>query len=337
MRNLLNILSILLGVMVSITSCHREDAPYDDTVQDENGSPISFSHINASLETRADEATGTTTPPIESFKVWASRTYGSGNSEQTNYSIFRGDVVDYDSDNSSWEYSPVRYWQSGTYDFIAVSQYPDGTAGTLSADGLSLTFGTNGWDLTASPQDLLLAAAPDVSGDARFNKTAPSAVDLAFNHQLALVKFSAMNVETDEEVSITVTDIEISGHNTVATKLEPNKNPVWTFTQATAGGQSLSPETGTSISTEGYTEIPADILVFPQTCESLFLELTFNDTHNGVTTIGNIKTATISTAWETGKQYEYKINVGFDAIRIGAITVTDWVNGGAIEPDEDEF
>jgi hypothetical protein len=56
-----------------------------------------------------------------------------------------------------------------------------------------------------------------------------------------------------------------------------------------------------------------------------------------VTTIGNIKTATISTAWETGKQYEYKINVGFDAISIGAITVTDWGNGGAIEPDEDEF
>ena len=336
MRDLLNILSILLGVMVSITSCHRKDAPYYDTIQDKNGSPISFSHINASLETRADEATGTTTPPIESFKVWASRTYGSGNSEQTSYSIFRGDVVDYDSDNSSWEYSPVRYWQSGTYDFIAVSQYPDGTAGTLSADGLSLTFGTNGWDLTASPQDLLLAATPDVSGDTRFNKTAPSAVDLAFNHQLALVKFSAKNVDT-KDVSLTITGIKIKGHHTVATGMVYNEAAAWSFPETVSGEESWSSEAGISISKTDYTEIPSEMLAFPQTCASLFLELTFSDTHNGVTTIGNIKTATISTAWETGKQYEYKINVGFGAISIGAITVTDWVNGGAIEPDEDEF
>ena len=342
MKNLLNILFVLLGVMVSIASCHRVDTPYDDIPQDETGASISFSHINASLETKTDGSGSTTAPSISSFKVWASRTYGSGDNQNTNYSIFGGDIVEYDSDNRLWEYSPVRYWQPGTYDFIAVSQYPDGTAGTLSADGLSLTFGTDGWDLNTDTQDLLLAATPNVSGDTRFNVSSPSAVDLAFNHQLALVKFSAKNVDA-RDVTISIKSISVQGNQTTALgfKYIGTSAPqvtTWTLDNVTPSQNiPLILEEGKSsimLDKNSPKDLTSGMVVFPQTC-TLEIEISYDVVANGGTAT-NTKSASRSISWSSGKIYEYSINITSDHISFGVEpTVIDWKTAEFTDSDSE--
>ena len=77
------------------------------------------------------------------------------------------------------------------------------------------------------------------------------------------------------------------------------------------------------------------MLVFPQTCTNLVVELTFTDVYNGITTTGNTTSAIITIDWKPGKQYHYNINVSFEKISIGTITVKDWSSGGQIGTTED--
>ena len=63
----------------------------------------------------------------------------------------------------------------------------------------------------------------------------------------------------------------------------------------------------------------------------------WTDTHNGATSVANVKSATIPTDWKAGKQYIYKINISFDTISIDVPTVVDWTEGGNIENDDIEM
>ena len=110
------------------------------------------------------------------------------------------------------------------------------------------------------------------------------------------------------------------------------QSAAWTFPENTSGEHSFT--CSTDITKTGYTDLGSSVLVFPQECEALRVELTFTDTHNGVTTTGNIKSATIQTNWDTGKQYNYKINVSFDSISFGTLTVDDWADGENINSED---
>ena len=329
MKKFLNITYVLLGAMIILNSCHREDFP-SHQIPTESDCPIEFSPISASLETKTDASA-----TIEDFKVWASNKVNNVD----NYNVFGSEGTDVRKSGSDWVYSPVRYWQPSNYNFYAVSPIEISSSipisGSLSSSGLSIYFGEkvdgsySGWDLSSNQVDLLLASEQNVT--TRLNAT-NTPVDLAFDHLLSKITFTAKNVEEDN-VSITVTGIEIRGCHTKSIGMTYNQEDTWTFPATTSGAHSL-PAFSQAITKTEYTDIGSSILVFPQECKTLRVELTFNDTHNGVTTTGNVKSAIIQTNWDAGKQYNYKINVSFDSISFGDITVDEWADGQIINSED---
>ena len=321
MKNIYNILSILFGAVIVLTSCHREDIPCNVTEVGEN--PISFSTVYASLDTKTDEANaGTTVPTITEFNVWASRTIGS----DVDYGVFgaAGQTV-YNDDLEAWTYSPVRYWQEGSYHFLAVANAPESYTGTLNDTGLALSFG-NGWDITEDHSDILLATK-NVENAAG---SVPGSVALEFSHQLAKINFCIKNTDP-RNPTITIKDVSISGNKTVASGLNIGSQRTWSFVETESAAQSLTID-NSSTSIDSYTETTRDFLVFPQTT-TLTVSVTFDDVLNGVTTSDYEKSATITTTWVAGKIYSYQINLSSDHIKFAEPKVADWQDGGAADTE----
>jgi hypothetical protein len=326
-NNIFNIVSVLLGVTIALTSCHREDIPYYED-QKGMGSPISFSSIDASLETKSDAGPN-------SFHVWASLTNGS----QTLCDVFdaTGEDVTYNQTKKAWTYSPVRYWQDGTYNFIAVAQAPESVTGELKDTGLELTF-TNGWNLNNDKKDLLLAVAlnePD-----RLNASSVTPVSLVFGHQLSMINFSAKNTD-EREASLVIISVEISGNHKTASGLKHSmlstSSATWSYTGSTSEKQTLplyGSASSVALNKETHTPITEDVIVFPEEKCELEVSLTFIETINNVDQIVT-KSAKISpTYWSAGKKYEYSVNLTSDRLVFGEPNVIDWADGGLVS---DEF
>lgn len=333
MKNIHIILTTLLGTMIALASCQREDVPHNGTPE-ENGTPISFSAIHASLDTKGDDGetseggseTGTTTPEISSFHVWASRTYGQTGSPTTDNTIFSGEEVTYKS--GVWQYSPVRYWQTGSYQFVAVSQMTDiktSYTGSITNSSLNLSFTSPGWNLSTTPADLILAPAT-VSGDSQRNNNAN--VAFTFDHQLAKVKFSAKNNDS-REPSITITGVKISGNSKIASSMTYNptsRSATWALSNTDGWSISITP---VDLKTDEFEDITDYVLVFPENLQadnrSFTVEITFNEILGGVTTTGNVKSATIKPTWAAGYKYDYNITLTSDHLTFSEPTVTEWV------------
>ena len=321
MKNAINILYFLLGVVFIFGSCQSEDVPdYDLPAADSK--PIEFSGVNASVETK-----GTDDLPISDFKVWASRTYN----EATEYGIFGTTGTEVNkmvAENSlSWTYSPVRYWRPGSYDFTAVSPHSLAN-GQLTEEGLELDFG-DGWDLAAAQTELWIASTTGVSN---------VVVPLEFNHMLSKLSLTAINVATDGTV-IVVTGVKIYGIHRKATAY--STEDAWTrMEESTATSPYVSYTPSDELSIAGGDPVlltPEDgILVFPGAI-SLGVEVTFN--HGGSST-NYSKSASTSDTWVAGTHYEYKINIGPDYIEFNPVSVQPWDdnNGnGYVADDNIEF
>lgn len=322
--------------MIALASCQREDVPHNEALE-ENGTPISFSAIHASLNTKANEGetsedgseTGATTPEISSFHVWASRTYGETANPTTDNSIFSGNEVRYD--NGVWKYSPVRYWQTGNYRFVAVSQTTETKAsytGSITNSSLNLSFTSPGWNLSSTPADLIAASAT-ASGETQRNNN--TEVAFTFDHQLAMVKFTAKNTDP-RDATISIKSISIKGNKTTASSMtyfaSSTPTTTWTFSDATPV-QQLSLQfgdgkTAITLAKDSKTTLTSEFMVFPQGC-TLEIELSYDVVENGGTASNNTKSATKAVSWEGGKIYEYNINVTSDHISfVKEPTVVDW-------------
>ena len=342
MRSAFNILSALIGVVMLIVSCHREDIPYND-IQEEGVTPISFSAINASLDTKGEEGGSVTSPAISTFRVWASRTYGPSTNLSTNNQVFGLNGTDVTYNNNVWAYSPVRYWQTGSFNFIAASHTTATTSsytGLLTDNVLVLNFTSPGWNLSTTPADLILATAT-ATGDTQLSN--PTNVSLAFTHQLSKVKFRAKNVDS-RDVSISITGISIKGNHKTATVMTYTMSSTpavsWEYADDTSTSQNInlkleSGKEAISLSKTAYVDLTPDVLMFPETC-TLEVTVDYSVTINGKS--GNdSKSATISTAWSPGKIYEYQINFTSDHITFAEPTVTDWIAGGSVTDNDIPF
>lgn len=313
-----NILSVLLGGMLVSMSCHREDVPGTAKPVD-GGEPIEFSSVYASVEVKAD--TREATPLPASFMVWASRTANSA----TNYNVFGEDGTTVrntgTSDSQKWVYSPVRYWQSGDYNFVAVTPVDLALSGELTAAGLELNFGS--WNLIANPTDALVATS-DVSNDV---------VPLTFGHLLSKISFSA---KTIHDTPIEITSIKISGHHKDAkSTVLSGVGSEWEFNDDGTASQDIKSSVSASYTLTGTsTKVSSDVLVFPENC-SLTVDVTIR---HSSTAGGYPKSATISsTNWLSGQKYDYVINVGPDRISFSEPIVSPWVNSGDIADEGIEF
>lgn len=332
MKNIRIILITLLGAMIALASCQREDVPHNGTPK-ENGTPISFSAIHASLATKGDDggtedgsATGTTTPEISSFHVWASRNESSNDIFGTHGTTVTA------GNNGLWIYSPVRYWQTGTYNFAAISPLSISEniaiSGSIDNGELSLSFGTenSNWNLASVPTDLLIAEAASVTG--RVNSTSPQSVSLTFTHLLSQIYFEAKNADANG-TPIEVTKVEISGNNKVASGLIYNMSAVdskvsWTYTDNGSASQDISLSTSKTLG-DTYESVTPNVMVFSQNCD-LIVKVTFKDKENVASTIE--KSAVIdNTGWMPGKRYKYKISISPDKIIFDQVSVEAWSQG----------
>ena len=307
MKMTYNILSFLLVGMFVIASCHREELPGTD-LPAEGGEPIEFSSVYASVETKAEPDATSDLP--ENFKVWASRTVNSN----TNYNVFGENGTTVTNTGSAgtpkWTYSPVRYWQSGEYNFVAVTPADFPTSGELTSNGLELSFGTSGWDLSANQTDLLLATS-NVSNQI---------VSLSFSHLLTKISFSAKNATS---TPIEITSVKISGHHKEAESLVLSEEAaVWEFKDDGNASQDITSSASDSYELSSTaTKVTSDVLVFSEDC-SLTVEVTIR---HAAEAAGYPKSATISTTgWLPGMQYDYVINVTPDGISFSEPRVEGW-------------
>jgi hypothetical protein len=310
----------LLGLLLILVSCHREELPIT-----KNDYPIEFSGISGCLETKADDNQTSSLPSdFTGFRVWAQ------NGSNLNVFGANGTEVSTSDGGQTWTYSPVRYWQAGTYNFYAVSP-KDFATGSLSNGALTLTF-ANGWNLS-SQTDIMLATASNITG--RFNTDdKPEAVGLTFNHLLSKIGFSVKNADTNN-ATIKVTSVSISGNHKSVSSYSTTSGWSWQGDdRATNQTLPLANSAGITLSTTAYTSItPSEgVIVFPETECTISVSVTFDQQKGNVTTPAT-KTATISNQlWQPGYKYDYKLTVTADAIKIDFDPdVTPWGEGGSAD------
>ena len=298
-----SILSVLFVAMFVLTSCHIEDNPVASTPV--NGDePIEFSSVYASVDTKT--TTGENSALPANFQVWASKTVNSN----TNYNVFgeNGTTVTNtgSADSPKWTYSPVRYWQSGEYNFVAVTPVTLAT-GELTEDGLELSFGS--WTLSSGIDALF--ATSDASNEV---------VSLTFKHLLSKISFSAKNATS---TPIEITSVKISGHHNEAESLVLSEEAaVWEFKDDGNASQDITSSASDSYELSSTaTKVTSDVLVFSEDC-SLTVEVTIR---HAAVAAGYPKSATISTTgWLPGMQYDYVINVTPDGISFSEPRVEGW-------------
>lgn len=332
MKNILNILSTLFGAVIVFASCHREDIPCN--TPEESVYPITFSAVTAYLDTKSPETKDETIARIKAdgFHVWGSRDNDSN--------VFTCDGIDVtyvagtDGTSGLWQYSPVRYWASGDYTFYAVSPKNFVSTGGFETDGsFKLNFG-DGWDLSSTKIDLMLGKATASGASKLAEANGPTPVTLTFEHMLSMINFTAKNTE-GRESTITITGVEISGNHYVAESCTMSSSSrQWNFADATAIWP-VGLQNDVTLATDQFSAITSDLVVFPENNFNLTVKVSYNITIDGATG-SDIKSATITPTWESGKIYTYQINLTSDHITFSDPKVKDWADGGSAD-DEIEF
>ena len=350
MKNIISILSLLFGAMVACISCNREEISGAD-MPVEDGMPIAFFGLQTWVDTKAGTEDGSEEDITQSlpetftkFNVWASRVQAV-NGENQPFEVFNETTVEKTGSGATvaWSYSPIRYWQPGTYNFYAVSPTSISSSipisGTLTSAGLSLAFGElsgnqySGWDLSQNQVDLLMASNTDFPS--HYNLSENNPVELTFDHILSKLTFSVGNKSTDNDIIVTA--IKLYGNHKKATGYTSSLSWI-TDSKSVSNSPFVYTEKRVSLyklesdGQIGYSEILKDLLVFPETCKitvEVTLKLDANSSSNGYTK----SSGELEVTWTTGKHYHYQIKVAPDNISFSEPKVIDWVDGGKVDSD----
>ena len=308
-----------MTTLLILTGC--QDKPSLDPVPGPSETyPIQFG-ISADLD--VESKTVIDNSNVTGFSFFALGNLTVDGEQQTNLFGENGSIVSYGTD--SWSYSPLRYWQPGSYEFAAVMPFIAGYTPSFSASNqLTLNFGTNGFNLASSQADLMVAF------DSRTVQSASAAtpVDFNFDHQLALVTIEGASKDPNTN-GIQVTGIKVfgnsaktSGNMTFAnnqgtvsatytlTGATTSSSPYKTFLAADeAGLQATDDWTLVAPAADGtpvYDVLIPELIVFPETCE---FTIVVNYTEGG-----NPKTmtGTLPATWEAGKKYTYRFHLASD-------------------------
>ena len=308
-----------MTTLLILTGC--QDKPSLDPVPGPSETyPIQFG-ISADLD--VESKTVIDNSNVTGFSFFALGNLTVDGEQQTNLFGENGSIVSYGTD--SWSYSPLRYWQPGSYEFAAVMPFIAGYTPSFSASNqLTLNFGTNGFNLASSQADLMVAF------DSRTVQSASAATPVDFNldHQLALVTIEGASKDPNTN-GIQVTGIKVfgnsaktSGNMTFAnnqgtvsatytlTGATTSSSPYKTFLAADeAGLQATDDWTLVAPAADGtpvYDVLIPELIVFPETCE---FTIVVNYTEGG-----NPKTmtGTLPATWEAGKKYTYRFHLASD-------------------------
>ena len=314
-------LNILMTTLLILTGC--QDKPSLDPVPGPSETyPIQFG-ISADLE--VESKTVIDNSNVTGFSFFALGNLTVDGEQQTNLFGENGAHVSYDTATESWTYSPVRFWQPGSYEFAAVMPFIAGCTPSFSASSqLTLDFGTNGFNLASSQADLMVA----FNSRTVQSVSAATPVNFNFDHQLALVTIEGASKDPNT-TGIQVTDIKVYGNsakttgNMVFTNNQGTISSTYTLTGTTNAASPYKTfyaidEAGTATTRDWnlvaptadgspvYDVLIPELIVFPETCT---FAIVVNYTENGNS---KTMTGTLPASWEAGKRYTYRFHLASD-------------------------
>ena len=276
----------------------------------------------------------------DGFVVWSSMKSAESNSYADVFGP-GGTKVYY----PDWNYSPIRYWNKGTYKFSAVlpasafnadfikngdNSSTSGFSGEIDDDGnLTLDFGNSGLNLADNQIDLMVAC-----GDANnASGTSPGQVTFSFQHQLAMVSFKA-NIANSSRSTIRIDAITIYGNAGSASEA--------TFTRSGNTFRANFETTGSTeqnpyIRKEGAwttsgVRLVENLMVFPERNGKFTLKVDYTETLDG-TSKTDTQSVEAAFTWTAGNKYLYEFTISTKNIIFGVPTVVPWSDPVSAEGD----
>lgn len=343
---------ILLITILILTGCKDHQSYDPESAQSEN-IPIEFGvSSDLSVESKAPITTNTDA----GFIAFADLTVSGSDP----VSVFGdgGQVVTHNG--STWSYSPVRYWQVGSYFFAGVMPAADFYTAAFSTNDqgnkqVTLDFGKDendlkkGYDLAGIQADLMASFAPVQMQ----NLASPSPVDFVFSHQLAWVVIEAASMDAGlGDDGIMINELKVYGNSPATegdivytynngnitvdqTLVAPTdeENVYKTFTPA-AGAAADKDWKLVKHGAEApvYDTLVPELLVFPEEC-TFYIIVTY--TEDG---IKKTRKGFLAADWEAGKKYTYKLHLATDISF--SVSVSGWgeenvSDGDSTDADDD--
>lgn len=332
------ILNILLITTLILTGCNGYSSLDSETTQSENP-PIMFA-VSGDLSVGSKTVIDNTNYTGYGFKALGGLTIDSWNTNE----VFGASGVEVSYSTNGWGYSPVRYWQSGSYVFAGVMPSTVPCTPSLSATNhnlLTLDF-ANGFNLAESQTDLMVAF--DEVNVASTSAMTSTSVDFDFDHQLSLVVIQGASVDPNT-AGIEIQEIKVYGNSPStagdmvftyeeATETTPTSisyayelvsntdadNVYKTYYRPTdlTGASTENDWNLVAAGTSGpiYDVLVPELLVFPQQC-TFYIVITYNEGNTTKTRIGSL-----SADWKAGKKYTYTFNLATDITF--SVDVAEW-------------
>lgn len=320
MKRITNIL--FLTATLLMTGCGGH-SPLDPEPVQPGLYPIDFG-ISADLEVESKSVIDNDNVTDYGFLAFGNLTVDGV--QQTDLFGPTGEAVLYDEEAEDWTYSPLRYWQTGSYEFAAVMPYLTAFTPSFSADNqFTLDFGTNGFNLAANQADLMVA----FDSQTVRNASTATPVDFNFAHQLALVtiegaskdpnttglqidaiKVYGNSARTDGNMVFTNNQGTIIPAFTVSESKTTSDEPFKTFLADDEAGEAPTHDwTLVAPAADGspvYDVLIPELIVFPETCS---FTIVVSYTENGSP---KTMTGTLPATWEAGKKYTYRFHLASD-------------------------
>lgn len=325
--------SILLVTLLVLTGCKDNSSYAPEPGLNENH-PIEFGVSGSlSVESKAPITAGA------DFIAFGDLTVGEsdpvpvfGDEEQEGQEGQEVTFIDDDQNPPHYTYSPMRYWQLGSYSFGGVMPAGDFYTATFSSSDQTITLDfceevvegeegsetkTKGYNLAEHQADLM-AAFHTVNVQSLSN---PARVHFEFDHQLAWVVIEAASRNTGlSNEGLQITELNIYGNTpstegnivftnnagkvsvtqTLSAEKTNSGNPYKTFTD---GWQLVKPGAdGKPV----YATLVPQLLVFPEEC-TFYIEVKYTENGTEKTRVGSL-----AADWEAGKKYTYKLHIATD-------------------------
>lgn len=228
--------------------------------------------------------------------------------------------------NDLWGYDDLKKWEAGTYAFAAYSNGGtttqdgkiDGDVTFSSTDGLQINYTVDNDD----KRDLIMAySTTDINAT-----NAP--IEFTFKHALAMIKFTLKSNLGDNEVSISNFVVKSINNQGTAT-IKDDGVVAWTNQTGTENFGSV--DFTTTQATAGESD---ELVVVPQSGNSLSVEFTAKVTADQGEITKNLKATITTYDWQPGYRYNYTATItgtDMEVIEFSAPTVTEW--GGYTDID----
>lgn len=300
-RKIYPTLIILLGLMGTLTSCHRYEPIADEHVQTDIPillAPDSEWPDMVKVSGPIDEVGDLSDDGIV---VW-----GRLNSDTEVFGQ-NGTKAKY----PDWDYSPKKYWTVGSYTFASV--LPASSFKTSDSDnGYTCTWNNDFTKASFSPPfnlkedqiDLMTAFAAEEFTLDHINEVEEiQAVKLAFEHRLSLLNFT---IKETLGTSIEVNSVKLYGNHAVASSITNEGS--WILSEKTTSSAPFYTNSNKLTLSPTDTQLISGLLVFPESSGDLYVEVKYTETLSESTNV-TTRRAKIPMEWLSGQSYSYKLEI----------------------------